>query len=101
MGNQSTASAEGALRLSLSLSIRHTALRFGDNPPVAVESPRCPVCGDEAWEEAPQRFVLRESNPQILRGGGIEVTGSFCARCGFVRLHRVDEAGPPFGGAAS
>lgn len=52
------------------------------------EPTACPVCENADWEEVAQQFVLRESDPRFIHGGGMDVTAFFCTRCGFVRLHR-------------
>jgi predicted nucleic-acid-binding Zn-ribbon protein len=48
----------------------------------------CPVCGNNGWTESERPLVLRELNPEVLRGGGVVATAHFCTRCGYVRLHR-------------
>ncbi len=50
----------------------------------------CPICGRFEWTEPEHEISLREVNPRIIRGGGLQVHAFVCTGCGFVRLHRSD-----------
>ena len=58
-------------------------------PPPPRPQPDCPICGGSAWTEPEHEISLREVNPRVIRGGGLQVHAFVCTACGFVRLHRA------------
>ena len=58
-------------------------------PPDARADAPCPICGSSDWTEPEHEISLREVNPRVIRGGGLQVHAFVCAACGFVRLHRT------------
>jgi hypothetical protein len=55
----------------------------------------CPICGHREWAKTEHDLLLREADPRIIRGGGLQVDAFVCHNCGFVRLHRAEQQAVP------